>query len=377
MTTVEILLMVGGKSGVELALNRVANYLADYNCIIRFVQVISTDYPWATDKAEFFCLDMNSDIDMQNCILAYQEHIRKAGKPDIILVAGMPVAVYIAKGALANLGIDDCITVAWPHNDLSFYSDDHSEIARELDFADMIFAISDKIASEAANMCPGKIIYRVNNTIDTDKILFSDNRNSQKIAFIGRLSPEKNIGDIIRAISLANSNWELYIIGDGDERQFLEGITASLNLTDKVHFLGWLADPYKEIPDVRAMVMTSSTEGAPLSTIEALACGMQVISTPVGFNPEVITSDENGYIFSGDIPKELAGVLDMLAKEEYKQETAYLCRDSVSDYMPDVALWDFLCKTVASSRLIGLPQRNWENKETRLVRKGSGYNPML
>ena len=366
---IDIIVMVGGKSGFEIALNRTADYLSNHNCIIRFIQVIKTGYNWATDKASYICFDTDVTVNIAKCQNLYIDYLEKNGFPNVIFCAGMPATIYIAKKAQSFLQLNTCPIIAWPHNDIYFYDQSIDNTIDALNYADYIFAISDKIANDISSFLPSKIIYRINNTIDNNILFFSNTRSTNKLAYVGRLSEEKEIPVILKAISLCKTFYQLSIIGEGNELDKLNKLSDDFHITNKVFFYGWKDAPWHFIADHKALILASSTEGSPLTCIEALACGMPVISTPVATIPELITPGSNGYIYPFNDAQALADILDKIAAENiFTDETAIICRDSVSDYMSEVALWDFLCKTIASSRLVGLPQRYWQNKEKRIIK---------
>ena len=355
---VDILLMVGGKGGLENSVNTACDYLVSQGCRVRFIQVVKTGADWYTSKASFHCLNSSEHIDIEECTRKYMDLISSDTAPDLIIVAGMPHMIYIAKRAIITLQLPIPIA-AWPHNDL-FYYDEISRTQDALGYAEFIFAISDKIANDAEKLCPDKIIYRVNNSINPENIVYSDTRNTSDFAFVGRLSPEKNVELIIKAI--ARSKCNLTIIGDGEEKESLMALSDKLNCHDRITFAGWNDAPWQLLTHHRALIMASSTEGSPLTCVEALACGMQVISTPVASVPELIIPDVTGFIYPYDSSDALANVINSLADVSFNQETAEKCKASIADFLPETALYDFKCKVVASANLKALPQRNWRDK---------------
>lgn len=368
MLSIDVMLLVGGKGGFENALNRTANYLSGHNCHIRFVQIKKTGFKWYTDLADFVCFDTGDNINIEDCTKKYIDLLKSTYIPNLVMIAGFPHIIAIAKNALYQLGIKSCPTICWPHNNLSFYDSSLPTTLSYINMAEYIFAISDEIAKDISDNLPGKIIYRINNTIDLGKIVYSTDRNSNILTFVGRLSPEKNIGLIIKAISLSKSSWNLQIIGEGPEEENLRKLSASLNLDDNISFLGWVDNPWEKAKNSRALILSSfATEGSPLTCIEALFCGMPVISTPVATLPEIITPGFNGYLFPINDEKALAAILDDIALKPFTVTDSENCLASAAEFRPEIALWDFLCKAAASAKLVGLPQRHWEVKEKRLV----------
>jgi glycosyltransferase involved in cell wall biosynthesis len=72
-----------------------------------------------------------------------------------------------------------------------------------------------------------------------------------------------------------------------------------MNIEKNVIFLPRVADTHemaKLYNSTKMLVCASTVEGNPRVTIEAMACGVPVISTPVGIMPEVIENGENGFL---------------------------------------------------------------------------------
>ena len=359
--SIDFLFMVGGKGGFEASVNRTADHLISHGCKVRFIQVVSTDSDWATANADFYCLGSSQHINIEECASKYIGLLSDGSAPDLIIVAGMPHMIYIAKRAIVSLQLPIPIA-AWPHNDLYFY-DDISKTADALSYAEFFFAISDKIARDAEMQNPALVIYRVNNSIDPDTIAFSQNRNTNRFAFVGRLSEEKNVDLIIKAIS--KTSCCLTIIGDGEQRETLQKLSDNLGCSDRITFAGWQDRPWDLVQDHRALIMASSTEGSPLTCIEALACGMQVVSTPVASIPDIIIPEETGYTFPLGSVDDLSRIITSLSAKGSSPETSEKCRQSISEFMPDFALSDFYKKVLASANLTALPQRNWRDSSIR------------
>lgn len=67
--------------------------------------------------------------------------------------------------------------------------------------------------------------------------------NRDTIAFAGRLTPDKGLPDLIRALSAIHRPWRLLVAGDGAGRTECDKLIAQLGIGDRVRFLGWLARP--------------------------------------------------------------------------------------------------------------------------------------
>jgi glycosyltransferase involved in cell wall biosynthesis len=148
----------------------------------------------------------------------------------------------------------------------------------------------------------------VYNGIDLEKFKpFSSKRNQRSIKFIatGSLYPVKNHKFMIEAFSRLVTKFEnitLTILGDGELRQELEEQIDSKNLKGKVFLKGRVNNVAYELNKSDIYLMSSIYEGLPLSLLEAMACGLPIISTKAGGIVDVIIDGSNGLLVNnGDI----------------------------------------------------------------------------
>ncbi|MFW6186273.1 MAG: glycosyltransferase [Halobacteriota archaeon] len=119
------------------------------------------------------------------------------------------------------------------------------------------------------------------------KFKLDDNLN---IVFVGRFSPEKGVEYLIKSLEYLEG--KLFLAGGGPQESHLRRIAEKFG--DKVQFIGKVK--HEEIPLLHnatdVFVLPSiSMEGFSNSMLEALACGLPVVATPVGAAPDVVTSE--------------------------------------------------------------------------------------
>jgi len=105
---------------------------------------------------------------------------------------------------------------------------------------------------------------------------------------IGRMDEGKNQKLLIYAFKKANLNAQLWLIGDGPLKNKLKKLVKELALEDKVLFLGVKKDIYKYLAKANCFVFSSNYEGFPNVLLEALDCGLPVISTDCKSGPREI-----------------------------------------------------------------------------------------
>ncbi len=133
------------------------------------------------------------------------------------------------------------------------------------------------------------------------------------IAYAGRLSPEKGLRTLLRAMKTL-PDVRLVLLGDGPDRAALEAMTRELALTN-VEFTGFLeGDAYvKRLAGARALVLPSEWyETCGLVIWEAQALSRPAIGARIGGIPESIDDDENGLLFTPGDADDLAAKIRRL-----------------------------------------------------------------
>lgn len=145
------------------------------------------------------------------------------------------------------------------------------------------------------------------------------------VVCVGNIGDNKNQLFIVKALKSLPQNIVLHLYGKEDKeyRKKLDDFIALNNIKERVHFHGFLENV--TIPQVyREMdlfVLASYQEGLPVSIIEALACGLPVLSSDSGGGARYILSKGGGYIFDLNNPNSLVDNLKRMAtnKEEIKR----------------------------------------------------------
>lgn len=136
------------------------------------------------------------------------------------------------------------------------------------------------------------------------------------VAHVARLDPIKDHVTAIRAVSnLVESGIDakLLIVGDGPERSTIEQARAELS-TENIILAGMRRDIPEILAAADALVLTSLSEGIPLTVIEAMAAGLPVVSTDVGGLREVVLPEQTGLLAPAGDHAALARHLARLAK---------------------------------------------------------------
>jgi len=149
----------------------------------------------------------------------------------------------------------------------------------------------------------------------------------RSICYMGRLSYEKSIDQVIRAFALINKKMpelNLMLIGDGPERKNLEKLARDLEVNDSVISTGSLlynGDLVRALQANDLFVSASKSENMPLSVLEAMAVGLPMVLVKEKGLAELIEENVNGVFAKTDDPADLAEKImfllsspDLLAK---------------------------------------------------------------
>jgi len=128
----------------------------------------------------------------------------------------------------------------------------------------------------------------------------------------------KRVTDTIRILEKVKKEipTKLVLIGDGPDRSECEHLARELDLSKDVIFLG-KQDGLTEILNASDLfLMPSQSESFGLSALEAMACGIPVVSSSVGGLPELNIHNETGYIAEiGDVDRMAKYVIELLTNE--------------------------------------------------------------
>lgn len=178
---------------------------------------------------------------------------------------------------------------------------------------DRVVCVSRDAAAQSAGdgVAPWKL-RTIHNGIDLARFPYAGPRAGGPAVTIARLSPEKDLPSLLRAVALvarAAPDFRLEVAGDGPSRAELERLAHELGLDARVRFLGEVRDVPALLARASLFVLPSLTEGISITLLEAMARGLPAVATRVGGNPEVVLDGKTGRLVSPGDPAELAQAL--------------------------------------------------------------------
>ncbi len=158
---------------------------------------------------------------------------------------------------------------------------------------------------------------RIPNTIYNDQQIDFQNKNFEdrkqiKFGSVGLLTQRKGYNILLEAVDiLVNqykvTDFEIEIIGDGEEKQNLQELATKYNINSYVQFLGFKPNPYLYIRDFDVFILPSvRNEDFPYVILEAMIFAKPIIGTYVAGIPEQIDDEETGLLIEPNNPVQLA-----------------------------------------------------------------------
>jgi glycosyltransferase involved in cell wall biosynthesis len=174
----------------------------------------------------------------------------------------------------------------------------------------------------AARTCRPDRTVVIPNAVDVTAAPRADlNGGTPRLVSVGRLKAPKDYATLMRALAaLPSGSFEALIVGDGPLRPEVEAELAHLGLANAVRLLGERTDVPELLAGSDLFVLSSASEGLPLSVEEAMAAGLPVVASAVGGVPELVLEGETGYLVPPGQPGRLAAALgSLLADPELRR----------------------------------------------------------
>ncbi len=169
--------------------------------------------------------------------------------------------------------------------------------------------VTDKECTVICNPVSERLIEEVNGVREKERV--ADNCDSdgkdvheggrdKEIVFIGRIDPQKDPVELVRAYAGVRAKRDdviLRFVGEGVLHDAAYDEAVRLNVADKVIFDGIRTDMENVYAHADVVALTSKYEGMPNCLIEAIGCGIPVVSYDCPIGPaEIVVPGENGYL---------------------------------------------------------------------------------
>jgi glycosyltransferase involved in cell wall biosynthesis len=253
----------------------------------------------------------------------FEDYIANEGKPDIIHLHGF-------EGGKLAQWIKEKYRIPYVITEHSSRFLNNSLSASQLLFAKDVFknascriAVSESFALKLKKLTSLEFEI-IPNIVDT--VFFQLGSPLKKFVFLsaGAFDNNKNQELQIKSFIKCSEKFpeaELWMAGDGGKKSQLLDLVNQNNLNSKVKFLGWLSrlELRNRMSEASCFLISSNYESFGVVAIEAMSCGLPVVSTPCGGPSSVIKPGENGVITNGSDEDYEVKMLEML-----NNRTAYV-----------------------------------------------------
>ncbi len=243
----------------------IKQYVQETDCV--FVQDLAPIGNWTIKYAKQF----------QKPILAYIHQINWEQVPSLLpKIIGSLLKGFIKRFSIKRYNQCDCILIPY------------ETLGQELTAAGV------QIKKEVVRLGIDTKTFKPSENKVESKLHLRLNPNHKIIGYVGRISDEKNLDILLETFNKLQDKYPIYllIVGGGPKNKIRK---FEKNKNTKV--TGFVSNviPYLQAMDI--FVMPSLTETTSLATLEAMACGVPVITTKVGFLKEYVIKNYNGLLF--------------------------------------------------------------------------------
>ena len=244
-------------------------------------------------------------------------------------------AAITAKQVLAEEGIHVPVITTLHGTDITLLGKDSSfepVISFAINKSDLVTAVSSSLRNDTYKLFGiNRDIEVIPNFINVS-LMAAEQRTALRseyasndervVVHISNFRPVKRIVDVIETFAKVVNEIpsKLILVGDGPERSRAEHLCRELNMCDQVLFMGNVKNPLEILSIADAFLLPSESESFGLAALEAMACGVPVISTNTGGLPEVNRHGVTGMMSNvGDV-EDMARNLKFLLEDTKRLE---------------------------------------------------------
>ena len=161
---------------------------------------------------------------------------------------------------------------------------------------------------------------------------------------VGRLNQQKGYIRLVNILGslkhLATTDWQLYILGQGEQKQMIETAIIDNELQDRIFLLGYDTNPYKYVSKMDLFVCSSYEEGYSTAVTESIVVGTPVITTDCAGMDEILGDSRSGIIVDNSdqalkdiLERVLTGNIDIDAlKRNAANRSTYFSQSNIKEF---------------------------------------------
>ncbi|CAQ82456.1 MULTISPECIES: lipopolysaccharide 1,6-galactosyltransferase [Photorhabdus] len=311
-------LFLNGYGGVETVCSNLMNLIDRGNIGINFFFISLNkknkieNRAWLSN-AKHIALASNSDESRQD--ITYElSLILKRFQPEI-LISLDTTSCNIARLSCEKINLP-LRTYSWLHTSIR---NPTPQKIKDLCCADEHLVISsglrDQMLSFGIKMDKLHLIF---NPIKMNSLIIPQPKHIAKFLYVGRILAykSKNLTELFLALAQLHGDWELHMLGSGEDVDSLKELSSQLNINNNIIWHGWKEQPWEfvmdNIKEVSAVILTSKYEGFGMVLAEAISYGIYCISSDCKCGPNDIINSLNGELYKSGNILELSKKLQLI-----------------------------------------------------------------
>jgi|WetSurMetagenome_2_1015567.scaffolds.fasta_scaffold00033_11 GalNAc-alpha-(1->4)-GalNAc-alpha-(1->3)-diNAcBac-PP-undecaprenol alpha-1,4-N-acetyl-D-galactosaminyltransferase len=320
--------------GAERVMSILANYWAENGCTVTLITIDSADSDFYKLNDGIKRVSLGLMGESSNPFAGIRNNLKRilklrheilASSPDVV-ICFMEKTNVLTLIATRGLGLNVLVSERTDpaHHDIGKLWNALRQITYK--WADVVVAQNNQVKQWLEKFVPVSKVVVIPNPVQYEirnenyeplNNLLGIQGDKQTVIAMGRLGIEKGFDMLIKAFAKINSQWQLIIFGEGSERSSLECLVSDLNMRDRIHLPGLVNNPMQYLKQADLFVMTSRFEGFSNSLLEAMACGLPVISFDCPSGPrEIIRNGVDGILVPAENIDALADAMNLLMSDE-------------------------------------------------------------
>lgn len=341
-------------AGTERVLALKANYLVDYGYNVSIISLAGASEPffYFNPKIKIYHLDIPNKEKNKLIFVEKVEKILEEIKPEISISTGIGISRYL------YLAKDSSKKILEMH---------FAKYRRKFELARIEHTFFGRLLADLYSLKKNRIVKQYDRFVvltEEDKESWRNihnlrvvanpitllteeysNLEAKRVIVVGRFTYQKGMDLLIpiwAKVALEFPEWVLSIYGSGDNkiRRKIEQEIQSYNLSDQVIINEPIKNIETEFVKSSVFLLTSRYEGMPLVLLEAMSCGLPVISYACKCGPrDIITNGEDGFLINNGDSDEFAAQLRKLMKDEnLRKKMGLHARENVKRFDKDIIM---------------------------------------
>ena len=187
---------------------------------------------------------------------------------------------------------------------------------RRLTTAVVCVAAASRDVGVAAGACRAERTFVIHNAVDVTAFAApAPHEGVPRVVSIGRFAFPKDFATLVEALAATRVDYRAVFVGDGPLLQGLAATIRERGLTEKIDLPGNRIDVPDMLASADLFVLSTRSEGFPVSILEAMAAGLPVVATDVGGVAESVVDGETGLLVPSGDSGALASALDRLLSD--------------------------------------------------------------